>query len=266
MTATETPTLMVFAISHYCEKARWALDRLGIAYKVRTLPAGVHVAVLRRAGALRSTVPALVLSDGTVVQGSSEIIDWAEAEAAAGRGNGTALTPLARGVDGAAIERRIGEVAATNVRRWYYSDALFEAPGQVRSLFMRDLQGPERVLMRLGWPALRRLMIVGLKLDHAGGRAAHRVLDAELDWLDGLLAGGETFSDPASGALTRLDITAAALIAPLVLPVHHPVYGDMPRTKQVAADLDAWAERPIVRWCHEIYANARHTDQFSAAA
>jgi glutathione S-transferase len=28
------PVLYVFAISHYCEKTRWALDHFGIAYRL----------------------------------------------------------------------------------------------------------------------------------------------------------------------------------------------------------------------------------------
>ena len=31
----EIPTLITIPISHYCEKARWALDRAGVAYRER---------------------------------------------------------------------------------------------------------------------------------------------------------------------------------------------------------------------------------------
>ena len=45
-----TPVLVTIPISHFCEKARWALDRAGVAYEEqRHLPALHRVAVRRAA-------------------------------------------------------------------------------------------------------------------------------------------------------------------------------------------------------------------------
>ena len=68
--------LYTFQISHFAEKARWALDWKGVKYQERRLLPGPHLAVTRRLGTVTS-VPILVC-DGQVVQGSSAIIDFAD--------------------------------------------------------------------------------------------------------------------------------------------------------------------------------------------
>ena len=68
-----TPRLYTFAISHFAEKARWALDYKGIEYEEKRLVPGSHIPIIRRI-APRTMVPVLV--DGElVIQGSSAIID-----------------------------------------------------------------------------------------------------------------------------------------------------------------------------------------------
>ena len=69
------PILITFGISHYCEKARWALDWHGVEYDEVSWPPVVHMILARRAGAKGTTVPILLVGD-TLIQDSSEIIDW----------------------------------------------------------------------------------------------------------------------------------------------------------------------------------------------
>lgn len=68
--------LLVFPHSHYCEKARWALDHKGLAFAEVPLMPGFHMSTVRRY-ASDTCVPVL-LNDGMAVQGSSEIIDYLE--------------------------------------------------------------------------------------------------------------------------------------------------------------------------------------------
>ena len=66
--------LLEFPHSHYCEKARWALDYKGIPFERVALLPGFHMRTVRRY-APKTSVP-VMLSDSDVVQGSSEIIDY----------------------------------------------------------------------------------------------------------------------------------------------------------------------------------------------
>jgi glutathione S-transferase len=63
--------LLTIPISHFCEKARWALDRAGLDYLEERHVQGVHRIVARRAGGGR-TMPVLVTGEG--VLGESEDI------------------------------------------------------------------------------------------------------------------------------------------------------------------------------------------------
>src|SRR5688500_662790 len=68
--------LLTIPISHYCEKARWALDRAGIAYEEERHVQGVHQIVARRAGG-GTTVPVLVTRDRVFTE-SEAILRFAD--------------------------------------------------------------------------------------------------------------------------------------------------------------------------------------------
>lgn len=58
------PVLYVFNISHYCEKARWALDYFGIQHEARHVMPGAHRIIAKKLGARRGSVPFLQTDDG----------------------------------------------------------------------------------------------------------------------------------------------------------------------------------------------------------
>ncbi|MDH3280642.1 MAG: glutathione S-transferase family protein, partial [Gammaproteobacteria bacterium] len=67
-------TLYQFTNSHFCEKARWALDFKGLAYRRKTLVPGPHTAIVKKLAA-QSSVPVIVDGDATI-QGSTAIISY----------------------------------------------------------------------------------------------------------------------------------------------------------------------------------------------
>ena len=64
--------LVTIPISHYCEKARWALERADMPYREERHIQGVHQVAARRAGGGK-TVPVLVTDDGAIGE-SQEIL------------------------------------------------------------------------------------------------------------------------------------------------------------------------------------------------
>ena len=68
--------LVTIPISHYCEKARWALERAGIPYREERHVQGIHRIAARRAGG-GATVPVLVTPDGVLGE-SEEILAWVD--------------------------------------------------------------------------------------------------------------------------------------------------------------------------------------------
>src|SRR6187200_247270 len=76
MSAPAPARLITIPISHYCEKARWALDRADIAYREERHIQGVHMLAARRAGG-GLTTPVLVTPDQVLAE-SSEILKWVD--------------------------------------------------------------------------------------------------------------------------------------------------------------------------------------------
>ena len=249
-----TPVLYVFAISHYCERARWALDYLGIEYRLQHLSPITYARIVRSLGVADTALPVLTAGSLTL-QGSARIMDWAEAQNRSAK-RSLEVDVSADVTSGREIERRLDNVAGIHVRRFYYADALLNQPQQVRPIFSRNLAWHEQIMLRLAWSKICKYMIRGLDLGVEQGRESRQIIAAELDWLDGLLADARPFL--LGDHFSRTDLTAASLLSPLVLPAEHPTYHNLELPPGVAAEVAKWQQRPSMRWIGDIYRNFRN--------
>ncbi len=248
----DRPVLYLFAISHYCEKARWALDSLDIEYEVRHLPPGAHVQVAKDLGAAGSSLPFLV-AEGRVVHGSGAIMDWAESAAA---GPSKRLSPDSEFEEECrTLETRLNDVIGVHVRRYYYSEALVDHPDSVLPIFTQDLAASERQSLEKNWGLVRQVMVGMMDLGPEQRQESRRIVEGELDWFDGLLNDGRRFL--LGERFSRADMTAASLLAPLALPKEHPTYGMLDLPPLARADLALWSRRPTLAWVREIYSAHR---------
>lgn len=112
--------LITIPISHFCEKARWALDRAGVAYVEQRHLQLIHILYAKRAGGKR-TVPVFVTDQGEVLPESAEILHWADARLAPER----RLYPEGEmGVAAAALEAQFDEGLGPDGRLWLYHETL----------------------------------------------------------------------------------------------------------------------------------------------
>ena len=226
------PVLYVFAISHYCEKARWALDFLGIDYRLEYLCPGPHVKFARKLGVAETSLPILV--DGALaLQGSAQIIDWAQVQ---GESPAHSLAP-ADDRAGREIEQRLDAVIGVHIRRYYYSDALLTQPETVKPMFARYLPWHQRLVLQLAWGKIVKLMIRGMDLGAEQRRDSRQIVETELDWLDGLLADGREYL--VGNHFSRTDLCVASLLSPLALPPQHPTYQQLQVPAATAAGSDS---------------------------
>ena len=107
-----TTKLITIPFSHYCEKARWALDHVGVPYEEDGHLPVFHYLATYRAGAKR-TVPVLV-DDKTVVRDSTDIVAWADAKRPG------SLIPVAGAKELLAIEDDVDTHFGPATRRWAY--------------------------------------------------------------------------------------------------------------------------------------------------
>jgi len=248
---TGLPVLHVFAISHYCEKARWALDRLGIEYELRHLAPGAHLQVAQDLGAPASSLPLLLVA-GEVVHGSGAIIDWADAL----RGTGSKrLSPDASLLEEcSAVEARL-DVSGVHMRRYYYSEALVDHPDSVLPIFVRGLPESEHPAVEESWGFVCKAMVQMMDLGPEQRLESRGIVMGELDWLEGLLSDGRRYL--VGDRFSRADLTAASLLAGMVSPAEHPTYGGLEVPPLARQDMDLWASRPIGRWIAQMYREHR---------
>jgi glutathione S-transferase len=245
----ERPTLWHIVVSHFSEKARWALDYKSVEHERRAPPPGMHmpiVYVLSRGRAI--TLPMLEL-DGERIVDSTAII--------------------------AALERRFPEPALypqdpdERRRALELEDHFDEQLGPyVRRLAFYELRREPALLAEMAprvAPELARFgrvlvpytrLFTGLRYrasDDSGAEHARAKILAGLDRLEAELNAGEYL---VGGRFTVADLTAAALLYPLVLPAEGPRYIErMPEPyESFRAQLD---ERPAFAWVREMFARHR---------
>jgi glutathione S-transferase len=201
--------LVTVPFSHYCEKARWALDHAGIPFVEEGHVPLFHWRATRAAGGGR-TVPVLVADDG-VYADSTDILRFCDRRAPAER----RLYPPGVAEVVAALEERFDEELGPHVRRVAYRHVLPErrlvfgfARGRVPSW--------ELALLRAVYPLARAYMRRVILLDDATTARSLAAVEAVWRDVDAMLADGRRFL--VGDAFTAADLTFAALGGPLVMP------------------------------------------------
>jgi glutathione S-transferase len=247
--ANGVPVLWQFRASHFNEKVRWALDWKGIRHERRSLLPGPHAPVVMWLTGQKS-VPVLRL-DGETIPDSTRIIAALERKLPA-----PALYPRDEAARRRALELEeyFDDEIGIHVRRFVFHAVLPDAD------FTADLMTPDfgtitKRVYRALFPVTRMVMRLDMGIqDEAAVRSRARV-DAALDRLEreiqpsGYLAGD---------AFSVADLTAAALLSPLVNPPEYP-YAQPPATPAVQDIRDHYGRRPSFAWAREMYRRHRGT-------
>jgi glutathione S-transferase len=244
----ELPVLWHLKVSHYNEKARWALDHKGVPHERRAVDAGFHRGTAQRLSG-GDTLPVLVL-DGQGIGDSTRII--AELES---RHPDPPLYPAdpderARALE---LEDFFDEELGPYTRMLTVHHLLPDAGLMLRT-FTPDLGRGRRLVARATWPGVRRQLKGEFGIDEASVenafaklRAAGERFRAELG-PSGYLAGSE---------FSVADLTLAAMTAPVIAPEQFPYpqpQRDHPLLEPARAALD---ESGLREWAHDIYARHR---------
>jgi glutathione S-transferase len=243
--------LIAFGLSHYCEKARWALDWHRIPFEEVGWPPGLHFLLARRLGARRSSLPILMAGE-TLIQGSDEIIDWTEQQAPGAR---PSLAPDGDPAMAQEIERRANEVLGVHVRRLFYAEVLPHEAHLAKPWLFLNTSTPHRLVGNLMWPVVRKGMIQGMDTGPEAAPDSRTRVAAELDWLDAMLEDGRGFL--TGDHFSRIDLTVAALLAPFARPKEAEVYSAMTLPPALDQDVEGWRTRPTIEWVKRIYGQYR---------
>jgi glutathione S-transferase len=222
--------LITIPISHYCEKARWALDRAGVPYREERHVQVVHQIAARRAGGGR-TVPVLVTAEGVLAQ-SAQILAFADRHTRPG----ARLYPEQpdRRAEVMALERDFDAHLGPQGRRWMYFHILPERD-LGRAYNCTGVPAWERrafpLLLGVMSGYIRHLFAIGPETGAQAGAAVQRTFDAVATRLDD----GRRYL--CGDAFTAADLAFAALSAPVLVPREYGVA--LPQPGELPADMAA---------------------------
>ena len=239
--------LYQFCISHYSEKVRWALDYKGINYQPVNLLPGQHRKTILSLTRDESSVPVLD-HDGEIVQGSSRILDYLDETFP-----DNPLTPAdsQQKAQALAWEKRLDEEAGPAIRTWIYHYFL-QRPKVVVPMLTAGTPFYNRILLSLAFSRVDEIMREAMKINQKTADQAQETLESLLTEL------AEVYRKQpflAGEHVTRADITAGALLAPLFMPPQHPV--PWPKPHKVPRPVQAWLKdwqatvEPVARMYRE---------------
>ena len=249
MPATQ-PRLITITFSHYCEKARWALEYRKIAFTEEA-----HLPTFHALPAFRSSrqrmVPVLV-EGNTAIPDSTAILRWADAQ----RSAGPRLYPDALADEILALEERFDRNLGPASRRWAYGFILRERELLLKIAEQGAPPWQHRTLPYI-FPFARWLMRKSMRIDDAGIARSRQKLDRVFDDVAALLSDGRRYL--CGDQLSAADITFAALAAPALMPA---AYGSpLPPIRELPAkprtEIAAYRAHAAGAFALRIYAEER---------
>jgi glutathione S-transferase len=245
--------LITIPISHFCEKARWALDRAQLPYAEERHVQGVHIAYALRAGGGR-TVPVLVAADGETVPGSAAILRWTDRHVTPGR----RLYPDGpAGEEAARLEAWLDEGLGPDARLWMYESTL-PVMERLQASIAAGTPLWEQQFLSAGGRVLAPFIRRYLGVSAPNAVAALARVDAVFDDVAQRLADGRPYL--CGERFTAADVAFGALSAAVLVPEAYgsplPPLDLLPAP--MAAEVRRLREHEAGRFAARLYAADRH--------
>ena len=245
--------LITIPLSHYCERARWALDRAGLAYREEQHLQCFHWPYVLWHGG-RRTVP-LLLAERATLRDSADIVRYADARCADEQRK---VYPRAererREVE--SLERDFAEnlgVATRLLLYFHFFNWGFNA------LPINDGDAPtwEQLALRALYYPMRTMMGRYVGIDAESLQQSRDTIERALDDVAARLDDGRPYL--CGDRFSAADMTFASMLAILVLPeqygVQLPRESDFPEAAQV--DISHARAHPAGQYALRVYAAER---------
>lgn len=244
----DTPELWQFTSSHFNEKARWALDFKRVPHIRHSLIPGFHVPVVKRMTG-KTHVPVLKLN-GAAISDSSRIIEALERAYPE-----PALYPADPEQRRRALELEdfFDEELGPYIRRWIFH-VILPYPKFVRAAFVSHASPAAQLAQRAMSPLIGAVMRRQMNINPATAEVARAKTIAAMDRLEReLQPSGCLVGD----SFTVADLTAAALLSPLVRPPEFPYKAAAPIPEPFAKIRDSLSSHPTFQWTLQTYRKHR---------
>ena len=245
--------LVTIPISHYCEKARWALERAGLDYVEERHVQGISILKARRAGG-GETTPVLVAEEGVLGE-SEDILRYADEHLDEEHRLFPAAAPLRDEV--VKLSRWLDEGLGPAGRRLMYAHMLT----QRRQMLRVNNQGVpawEGRLMGAIWPLATRLASRRLDIGPTTLRDDDPRVRQVFDVIAERLADGRRRL--CGDRFTAADLTFACLASSVLVPPEYGVRLPQPDElpPQIARDVRSFREHPAGEYALALFRAERH--------
>ncbi len=239
-------TLYQFPISHYCEKARWALAYKQIDHNVKNLIPGFHASTTSKI-APRSSVPVLT-HDKNVIQGSDKIITYLDEEFPERN-----LTPNNEKLKDEALEweKYVDKEVGIHLRRCCYH-VLLEYPDIVISFFTHNGPWYGKFVVPYMFPKIKKAMHERMQINDETAKTSRQHLGTAIDKLHLHLQNNKFL---VGDQFSRADLAAASLLAPFCMPEKYGLNWPSQFPEELQALIDEFQGK--LDWVEACYENYR---------
>lgn len=205
--------LITIPISHYCEKARWALERLNISYVEEPHVAGFHRLATQKNGG--QSTPLLVTKEGTFSD-STDILYYLDQIAPVSARLYPADPQLSHQVE--KLEDLFNTQLGPSVRCWLYF-YLLNNRQLMRQLWCQSTPLIEQAFFPIVFPWVRNLVRQKENITAESAASSHDMIRRIFDEVSQQLADGRPYL--VGNSFSAADLTFACLAAPVVLPTEY---------------------------------------------
>ncbi len=244
------PVLWQLRLSHFNEKARWALDYKAVAHVRSDALPGLHAATAMRLNR-QQTMPILDI-DGRRIGESAEIIEALEERAPEPTLHPEDPEHLRRATE---LEASLDEGLGPDVRRIFVFYMLSEAPDALRDVWTIPAGNAARAAYNAGFGFTKFAAGQRMRLNPDAVERSKARVKAALDGIEAELGDGDYL---AGNSFSLADLTVASLLFPIVRPPQFQyTYPPVP------AGLEGYREelgsRPVFAWVEEMWRRHRGT-------
>jgi len=240
--------LLTIPISHYCEKARWALERARLEYREERHVQGISRIIARRAGG-KGTMPVLVDDTGVLAE-SEDIVRYAD-EHLEEPDRLFPTDPELR-TDVERLSRWLDDGLGPDGRRWIYAQ-MFQHKQLMLRFNNNGVPSWEAAGIRMFWPLAvrwgkRELGLTATTIEDDEQRV-RQAFDAIAERLD------DGRKHLCGDSFTAADLTFACLAASVIIP---PQYGTpLPQPEVLppglASEVNRWREHPAGAYAMKLH-------------
>jgi glutathione S-transferase len=206
--------LITIPISHFCEKARWALTRTKVSYIEEAHMPPFHSLATKSVGG--KLTPVLVTDKSTFID-STDILSYLDSIASEDN-KIIPVDPYLR-KQSEELEELFDQKLGIYTRNWGYSHIINESK-IIKDAWCNGVPKWEAIFFPIIFPVVRPILVKKFDITASSSQQSYTQIQEVFQKVDQILADGRKYL--VGDKFSIADLTFAALSAPIIAPPQHP--------------------------------------------